>query len=117
MKFVVHAQLPKRLARWLLARGHDAPHTGDLSAQNRTQDADMTALAFRVQRIVVSKDADFVDSFLIQRRPSKLLPITIGNIGNQAQMHLLERNIREIKNALDNSDFIELTINHHIAPD
>jgi predicted nuclease of predicted toxin-antitoxin system len=47
MKFIVDAQLPKRLARWLAARGHDVLHTLDLPEQNRTQDAAITALACR----------------------------------------------------------------------
>ncbi|MGH7886297.1 MAG: DUF5615 family PIN-like protein [Candidatus Binatia bacterium] len=30
MKFLVDAQLPPRLARWLQAEGHEAAHTRDL---------------------------------------------------------------------------------------
>ena len=39
MKFVVDAQLPLRLARWLGAEGRDAVHTLDLPDGNRTADA------------------------------------------------------------------------------
>lgn len=114
MKFIVDAQLPKRLARWLAARGHDVLHTLDLPEQNRTQDAAITALACREQRIVVTKDSDFVDSFLLQRRPPKLLLIATGNLGNQALEDLLARNIHAIEIALDSSDFIELSHDHLI---
>lgn len=114
MKFIVDAQLPKRLARWLTARGHDALHTLDLPEQNQTQDAEITALACREHRIVVTKDSDFVDSFLLQRRPPKLLLIATGNLGNQELEDLLARNINAIEIALGSSDFIELSRDHLI---
>ncbi len=36
MKFIVDAQLPRRLALELAAAGHDAVHTLDLAKDNRT---------------------------------------------------------------------------------
>lgn len=39
MKFLIDAQLPRRLARRLEAAEHDAIHTLDLPAGNRTTDA------------------------------------------------------------------------------
>ncbi|HSO82097.1 DUF5615 family PIN-like protein [Thiocapsa sp.] len=68
MRFIVDAQLPRRLARWLNTRGHDVLHTLDLPEQNRTRDADITALACREDRIVVSKDADEIISFFTGER-------------------------------------------------
>jgi predicted nuclease of predicted toxin-antitoxin system len=47
MKFVVDAQLPRRLARELAAAGHDAVHTFDLFKQNRSSDEEITSLAIR----------------------------------------------------------------------
>lgn len=38
MRFLVDAQLPKRLAIWLAGAGHDAVHTLDLPHTNRTLD-------------------------------------------------------------------------------
>ena len=75
MKFVVDAQLPRRLARELAASGHDAVHTLDFPAGNRTQDKDIVALAVREDRLVVTKDNDFVASFLLRGTPPKLLLI------------------------------------------
>ena len=45
MKFLVDAQLPRRLALWLQQRGHDVIHTLDLAQQNRTPDPFLLALA------------------------------------------------------------------------
>jgi predicted nuclease of predicted toxin-antitoxin system len=51
MKFLVDAQLPRRLARELASAGHDAVHTSDFPAANRTQDREIVALALRENRI------------------------------------------------------------------
>ena len=117
MKFVVDAQLPKRLAHWLAAHGHDVLHTLDLPEQNRTQDTEITALACNEHRIVVTKDSDFVNSYLLHHRPPKLLLIATGNIGNQTLERLFARNFDEIELALDRSDFIELTAHHLVIHD
>ena len=60
MKFIVDAQLPRRLALELIASGHDAVHTLDFPAGNRTQNKDIMAMAVRENRIVMTKDSDFV---------------------------------------------------------
>jgi len=82
MKFLVDAQLPRRFAVWLRDNGHDALHTLDLSKGNRTADATIAALSVRQRRIVATKDSDFVDSFILQQQPAKLLLISTGNIMN-----------------------------------
>lgn len=65
MKFLVDAQLPRRLARWLVAEGHEAVHTTGLLEGNRTGDSAINDLSLRERRIVITKDEDFVDSFLL----------------------------------------------------
>jgi predicted nuclease of predicted toxin-antitoxin system len=41
MKFLVDAQLPRRLVHQLREAGHDAIHTLDLPHKNRTTDAEI----------------------------------------------------------------------------
>ena len=45
MKFLVDAQLPRRIARQLSDAGHDAVHTLDLPAGNRMSDTEIIAVA------------------------------------------------------------------------
>jgi len=82
MKFVVDAQLPERVARWLQASGHEAIHTKDLPDGNRTPDSTINELSLREHYVVVTKDEDFVDTFLLRHEPYKLLLIATGNITN-----------------------------------
>jgi predicted nuclease of predicted toxin-antitoxin system len=109
MRLIVDAQLPRRLARWLQARGHDVLHTLDLPDGNRTPDQAITDLASREERIVVTKDADFVSSHLLSGRPPRLWLIATGNMGNADLLRLLERNIEAVEAALGSHRFVELT--------
>ncbi len=82
MKFMVDAQLPRRLAASLKWWGHDVLHTLDLPSGNRTPDWRINEISIEEQRIVVTKDADFVNSFLVFGVPFKLLLVSTGNINN-----------------------------------
>jgi predicted nuclease of predicted toxin-antitoxin system len=76
------------MVAWLTAAGLDTVHSLDLPDQNRTTDEQLNELADLEQRIIITRDADFVDSHLIRGRPAKLLPISTGNISN-ANLELL----------------------------
>lgn len=80
MKFLVDAHLPRQLAALLLWQGHDAVHTFDLPDGNRTTDKKINELSLTEQRVVITKDADFVNSFLLSLVPYKLRLVSTGNI-------------------------------------
>jgi predicted nuclease of predicted toxin-antitoxin system len=79
VRFLVDAQLPRRLARWLQERGHDVVHTQELVRSNRTPDPALLLQANVESRILVTKDADFQLSFELGKGPPKLLLVTTGN--------------------------------------
>src|SRR4051794_315749 len=83
MNFLVDAHLPRRMTAWLTAAGCDALHKLDLPGANRTTAEQVNDVADRDQRVVLTKDADFVDSHLLRGRPAKLLLISTGNISNR----------------------------------
>ncbi len=53
MKFLVDAQLPRRLSNQLRARGYDAVHTLDLPQGNQTPDAVINDLSVVEERISI----------------------------------------------------------------
>ena len=108
MKFLVDAQLPARLARFLSSAGHDAVHTSDLPEGNRTTDARMAELADGDDRIVVTKDRDFRDGHLLTGSPRRLLVVATGNITNNALLALFETHLDAIVDTLDEADYVEL---------
>ena len=109
MKFIVDAQLPRKFVTWLNKAGHDALHTLDLPKKNLTSDMELTEVAVSQGRIVISKDDDFVQAYLINGEPSLLL-ISTGNISNLALEVLIKTNLQLISDAFLQSRFVELTV-------
>ncbi|MCX6911434.1 MAG: hypothetical protein NTY01_25785 [Verrucomicrobia bacterium] len=58
---------------------------------------------------MVTKDSDFVTSFLLRGTPSKLLLISTGNITNDALSRLLAANLPALVSALSTHSFVELS--------
>lgn len=108
MNFLIDAQLPRRMAAWLAAAGCDAVHTLDLPDGNRTTDEQVNDVADREQRVVITKDADFVDTHVLHGRPAKLLLISIGNISNRDLEALLVPLIPAIVREFGSHSFLEL---------
>ena len=108
MKFLVDAQLPYRLKVWLLAEGLDTIHTSDLPAQNLSSDMDIVQAADAEDRIVISKDGDFLKLHILRKKPARLLMITTGNIINQQLLSLFERNFETILLMLESYAVVEI---------
>ena len=108
MKFLIDAQLPRRLATELQQSGFKATHTLELPDQNRTTDQALIALSVTLRAILVTKDSDFVRSFLLKREPWKLLLVSTGNIGNDELIALFRQNIIQLSEAFKSFDFVEL---------
>ena len=108
MKFLIDAQLPRRLAHQLRAAGFEAIHTLDLPDGNRTTDQTLITFSLTEQCVVITKDSDFVESFLLRREPWKLLLVSTGNIGNDELLRLFQLNIAQLAESFKTFDFIEL---------
>ena len=90
MRFVVDNQLPRALARWLSAQGHDAVHVLDVGMA-QTPDADICAFAAEESRIVVSKDEDFLGLVLRPGVTVQLVWIRMPNCTNAELLTAIDR--------------------------
>ena len=108
MKFLVDAQLPRRLAYRLRDANHDALHTLDLPLRNRTEDEEINERSIDESRIVITKDTDFVSSFMLTGEPRKLSLVSTGNIVNADLEDILPQ-IPVIAAAFETYDYLELT--------
>lgn len=86
-------------------RSHSHPGS---SQGNRTTDQALNNLPTAEEYIVVTKDTDFVESFLLTGKPWKLLLVSTGNIGNDELINLFDLNIERVAEAFSTLDFIEL---------
>ena len=109
MRFIVDAQLPARLRSLLKSLGADAIHTLDLPERNTTGDDIIMKIAEQEQRIVITKDNDFLKNHLLQNKPAKLLMVNTGNISNPALLQLFAANFDLLKQIFESNNYIELT--------
>jgi predicted nuclease of predicted toxin-antitoxin system len=78
VKFLVDANLPPALARWLASEGHEAHHVSDLGME-AMPDREIWARARELDACVVTKDEDFVLLQALDRAGPAVIWIRIGN--------------------------------------
>ena len=89
MRFLVDAQLPMALARWLTAHGHETEHVLEVGLA-QSKDNPIWLHAERTQEVIVTKDEDFAQ-WIIRARPGPAVVwLRIGNISNRALLVWLE---------------------------
>ena len=109
MKFLVDAQLPYGIALFLRDKGFDALHTNDLPDKERTSDIQIRSIAISENRIVITKDYDFVNSHILLRIPERLLIVTTGNIKNKQLFDLWRSNWELIIHLFETYNLVELS--------
>jgi len=115
MKFLVDAQLPYGIALFLRDNGFDALHTNDLPDKEYTTDSQIRTISVSENRIVITKDYDFVDSFILNKIPEKLLIVTTGNIKNKQLFSLWKNNLDLIVFLFETHNLVELSSDDVIA--
>jgi predicted nuclease of predicted toxin-antitoxin system len=87
VKFLVDANLPPAVARWLASEGHEATHVSDV-AMERVTDRTIWERAAEMHACIVSKDEDFV---LLQALDPRGPVVVWLRIGNATRHVLLQR--------------------------
>lgn len=109
MKFIIDAHLPKSLAFWLRKKGFDTIHTLDLPNKNATSDLEINEISIKENRIVISKDADFYNSYFRKLEPHKLIYLKTGNIPNKHLLLLFENNFEAILDNISTNYVVEVS--------
>ena len=108
MKFLIDEQLPAILADWLTSKGFDAVHALTLSTNVSLSDKEIRHWSMREQRIIITKDEYFFNSYIFQKEPYKLIFLTTGNIKNRQLLDLFRANFEHIVELMQKYDVVEL---------
>ncbi len=108
MKFLVDAQLPKWLSEFLNHRGFNSIHTLELPLKNATDDKEILRISMKEQSIVITKDRDFFQSYILQNMPWKLLLLSTGNITNKELSELFDNRLPQLEILFENHYVIEM---------
>jgi predicted nuclease of predicted toxin-antitoxin system len=89
VNFLIDAQLPPALAQWITRQGHSATHVFDIGLQTAT-DPVIWQRAWSEGTVIVSKDEDFVDHWLLSDQLVRLVWIRKGNCSNRVLIAWIE---------------------------
>jgi predicted nuclease of predicted toxin-antitoxin system len=92
-----------------ISKGYDCIHTLDLELKNETSDKDINLLSINQQRILITKDSDFFDSFILKRQPYKLILVKCGNTSKNELLQLFSERFDEIIQKINNENMILFT--------
>jgi predicted nuclease of predicted toxin-antitoxin system len=106
--YLIDANLPFKLTFLLKEKGFKVLHTDQLPNKERTSDKEIREIASKENYIIITKDSDFLDSYLLQGSPKKLLLVTTGNIVNKKLLSLIELHFIRIDELFNEYDLIEL---------
>ncbi len=103
MRFIVDAQLPPALARWLTSQGHDAAHVADIDMAASSDDA-IWNHAIDTGAVIVSKDDDFVDKRNLAETGPHIVWIRFGNASRAQTIARFESSLEQILDALEQNE-------------
>ena len=108
MKFLINAQLPPALARWLCTQGYDAQHVEDLGLRD-AEDRVIWAQAMSMHAIIITKDEDFAARAAREASTPVIVWLRLGNATNCVLIQWLEPRWAQIRALLeDGQDLIEV---------
>jgi predicted nuclease of predicted toxin-antitoxin system len=109
MRFLVDAQLPPALARWLAANGHEAAHVGDLGMQ-AASDAAIWDHALASSSAIVTKDEDFAQRKVLADNGPVVVWIRLPNTRRRESLDRFETILPDVLTALERGEtLIEVT--------
>lgn len=109
MKFLVDAQLPKFLSDFLNNKSYDSVHTFDLPDKNESNDIHLIKTSVKQKRIIITKDNDFLESYIVNSLPPKLIIVKTGNIRNKELFNIFEKNIQTIIDLISKNNLLEIS--------
>ena len=95
MRFLVDAQLPPALARWLNDMGHDAEHVSDIGMQS-APDRVIWDYASSKGAAIVTKDEDFAQRRALVDHGPAIVWIRLPNARRQDWLHGSAKRFRQL---------------------
>ncbi|HLP92723.1 MAG TPA: DUF5615 family PIN-like protein [Saprospiraceae bacterium] len=108
MTILIDAQLPKSIGQYFATNGCTIIHTTLLPLGNATSDQWLIEEAEKRNAVVITKDSDFLHSFLLHKKPPKLVLVKVGNMRLKEIKWLFESNSGQIISLLADYSLIEI---------
>ncbi len=96
MKLLCDVHIPFKLVKLLTELGYESKHVNELPDKWFTKDQDICKYCDEHNYVVITKDKDFKDSYLIKREPKKLIKINLGNVSTSDLLSVFNEHIASI---------------------
>lgn len=103
MRFLVDAQLPPALARWMVACGHTAEHVGDCELQSAS-DGKIWDYAVKNGAAIITKGEDFAQRRALKDTGPVIVWVRLPNSRRNDLLDWFEKAMPSILAALENGD-------------
>jgi predicted nuclease of predicted toxin-antitoxin system len=103
MRFIVDAQLPPALARFLAAQGHIAEHVADIGLRD-ADDSPIWRYALQHQAVIVTKDDDFPHRLSQSVTAPVIVWLRVGNTNRKALLQWFAPLLPEIVQLIQHGD-------------
>ena len=101
MRFLCDVHISYKIKKFLKNKDHYCIHINEILSQDRTIDHDIAAYCNEKDLILITKDEDFLDTYLIEHLPRKLIKIHLGNISTNKLIDIIDKAllfVKEIEN-------------------
>ncbi len=105
MKFLCDVHISYKVCKFLEQYGHQAIHVNSILNKWFTEDSAICEYADENNNIVITKDEDFRATFLLKKKPKKLIRIILGNISNKTLTETILHCLPTIENLSENEYF------------
>lgn len=106
MKFLCDVHISYKIVNYFKSSGFEAVHVNEILDKWNTKDQDICAYADDHDLVVLTKDADFRNSYLISNTPKKLVKVNLGNMSTSALIDVITENLQAIQKLNANGGFM-----------
>jgi predicted nuclease of predicted toxin-antitoxin system len=89
MKFLCDVHISYQVCKYLNSKGVEAIHINSILEKWYTKDDAITKFADENDYIIITKDVDFRNNYILKNSPKKLIRIVLGNVSNQKLILLM----------------------------
>jgi len=106
MKFLCDVHISYKIVKYLRSLEFEAIHVNEVLDKWHTKDGDISTYADENDLIVLTKDTDFRNSFLISNTPKKLVKVNLGNLSTSILIDVISENLQAIQKLNSSGGFM-----------
>ena len=96
MKFLCDVHISVKISKAIEVLGYKCEHVNRILKKWNTTDEEIIEYVNNNNYILITKDQDFRNSFLLNSKPKKLIKIDLGNISNEKLLTIIKNSFQTI---------------------